>query len=762
VLILFVISILYLKPNGKENEFSSPRLTDGDDPFLIGTYRSGTISGMELMKDSAGFNIWHRYLEHIWYNGIPIPHGWTDEDLLYNLDSTNYLPTIKAILDANGDSIRTIMQRPKLDWLCFGQRSDYQCEDMNDVDPDFWFYTYKYSETGNSITDNSLYSSGQFVRFCNADPVNPGAGAGYVVRGLRANREQCRIENPWNPGKGDSHVKWFVKPRIRIDSTIVDNNPDANVCRIEVLDFEGSTIKNVIIKAEDFQDQYNNYDGRYLDEFIFKDTTKNLEIDSGHIFNPKGGSWSSTNSTCQVDFRVFWYGECDMWIDYVRVEDERANRLLTGTDQEYELMLRLEAELARHNGSPIRFYIDEFEFNNLPCMKYVSRKLKELSGISFSVFNWLGGYYSLHVPDWIDNVLSVDHFRQYFIDSVGIKELIIGSYPFKCGDKTKPTYIPNTLRDLNPPRPVGPFYVAVQPNRYDIWLQGYLDTNTFIPIINSFIPILESGINFISPIQTHLYYTEGEKLREPTNEEIELMVNLSLSYGAKGIMYYEYHAFGKIGYKPAYEVALAELDGDRLKPRYVNDYGQEKWQKIKDINKKLKVWGPYLMSFNLDDTESYIFRNSNERNALIQNTYFLTAKTFKPGSGTSTCRFPDTLGNKPAPYGGLTNYDCIDSTYLQVALFNNPNDSYQYFMVINRRCSPFIDTTTQNNNGGRRFVRILFDANDSAFNGYNNWNIIDLETGTKILGIDKTKTENLDLGWYMPGEGKLYKIVPVL
>src|SRR5690606_25979868 len=59
-------------------------------------------------------------------------------------------------------------------------------------------------------------------------------------------------------------------------------------------------------------------------------------------------------------------------------------------------------------------------------------------------------------------------------------------------------------------------------------------------------------------------------------------------------------------------------------------------------------------------------------------------------------------------------------------------------------------------------VSIFFDVNAAQFAGFNNWKIIDLESGGAVLTFDKRVSSPLDLGFFMPGEGRLYKITPAV
>ncbi|MGH2574299.1 MAG: hypothetical protein ACRDFC_01215, partial [Ignavibacteria bacterium] len=105
-------------------------------------------------------------------------------------------------------------------------------------------------------------------------------------------------------------------------------------------------------------------------------------------------------------------------------------------------------------------------------------------------------------------------------------------------------------------------------------------------------------------------------------------------------------------------------------------------------------------------------------------------------------------------------YECKNERYLQAATFKKSiDDGNQYFMIVNRRCSPYI---SGGDNGGRRFIRVKFDANSTSFSGFNNWKIINLEDNSTVVTFDKQVNSLLDLGWYLPGEGKLFRLAPVM
>ncbi|MBK8381067.1 MAG: hypothetical protein IPL16_04105 [Ignavibacteria bacterium] len=176
---------------------------------------------------------------------------------------------------------------------------------------------------------------------------------------------------------------------------------------------------------------------------------------------------------------------------------------------------------------------------------------------------------------------------------------------------------------------------------------------------------------------------------------------------------------------------------------------------VKKINSTLNKWGTYLMSFDNENRKSYILRS--EYSNLYSQTYFSEVITYKPFGGTPTCPEENPNSSVTGAY-----FECKDKRYLQVATFQNIEPNTKFFMIVNRRCSPFIDTTSDDNNGGRRFVKIKLHSGSSSFAGFNNWNIYNVENDSLIKTFDKNTLADINLGWFLPGEGKLYKLAPVM
>jgi len=774
--------------------------------FLIGAMTDGwqtdgQPNGYSKLRDTLGFNLWHRYISGGMSNGQFYLHGWTASDE-YDAPINNYRTEIQNILGSNeNNGMLTLMERPKIERLAFGQRSDYQCEATN-IDPMLWFYSYKDHPKGTDVLDDDPnYGESNWVRYCTTNNSNDGPGfAGYVVTGLKANREQV---NSNESTAGDKAYSWIIKPKIRADMNYINNpsNYDNPICRIEVLNYDGTLIKNVELKSRHFKPSFStNYDGKYKEEqFRFEgtDPTLTIPVSEWENINPRlpNGTYRSyfaPDGECKVDYKVYWYGNCDMWIDYVRLDNDVADELFKGVYD--NTWISWEAnDIGQHGNSPLKFYIEEFEFNNLPCMAYVSRKLRDVDPRLGLMCDLNYTNYNTMIPftNWdhvFDNFVGVEHINRFLIDSVGSTEIFMGSYPFGGGNSGSNAFeqspLPVTIGgEQNYNWKTGMLGNRVSVKAYEDTLQAHFDNNQhkywsyreWTARADSISRI--KNIPFINLLQTHMWYSEGHQLREPTNEELDLMSNLAISYGARGMLSFWYEGWGCIpsnDIKDTYGRGLTEplpcatpnplewLDNPHTTSydaRTLNVYGQNKWQKIINMNKRFKKWSPTLMSFDNTNRHSYIYRLENEREALLSSSYFRDIVSYEWGSGAPPCEQdrPDTTD---APNPPDVRYECNESRYLQAATFKITGDVNRYFMIVNRRCSPLQPIT---HNDGARYMRVIFDQNSGEFATYNSWNIVDVEFNTLVGSFDKTSVNPcVDLKWFKPGEGKLFKVVPVL
>src|SRR5690606_26690998 len=186
-----------------------------------------------------------------------------------NADYNGYWPEGKTYIDKMAEkNMKMLMHRPKIEWLCYGQRSDYQAEKKDYVDPYLWFYSFQ-TNYGRTEQDNSQYGEGQYVLYC-SESVIPTDGSNYMSEGtvlslLRCNNQQTKPDTNW---RYDGRSNWFVKPSIRIDPTFANNpsNFGALVCRVDVYNSDGTLRKQIDIRARNFK-THPHPDSLYLGNY---------------------------------------------------------------------------------------------------------------------------------------------------------------------------------------------------------------------------------------------------------------------------------------------------------------------------------------------------------------------------------------------------------------------------------------------------------------------------------------------------------------
>lgn len=351
------------------------------------------------LKDSLRLNTWHRY--GCWFPGDSV-----------DADSSIVSAGVANTLNQNNSrNLRTIFDRPVVRYTCYGQRSDYQCERIN-IGENYWFHSYDSSLLAPNITDivdNNFNAGNARVKYCQTIPNNLGSNAGYIVKKLRSNREQI---NRIIDHTRDDTYPWYVKPRIRIDTAFANDpqNLDTRVCRIEIVNWWDSITITKDIRVKNFKENWEpteSYLGDYFEEFFFASgQVKSAIILEKNQLCPGDSirAFYDWGVDIPVDFRVYWYGEADMWIDYVRVENLPAKRLLS-RDTVLMKAIRNEVNLALTNYNPSEpipnnFYNEEFEFNMIPCISYVSNLIEDESQGRISLMPNLNcELIKVHIPD---------------------------------------------------------------------------------------------------------------------------------------------------------------------------------------------------------------------------------------------------------------------------------------------------------------------------------------------------------------------------
>jgi hypothetical protein len=500
-ILLGLLTIAFIFNNSAEKPASPPQPSIHDNEFMVGAMNSAWDYEYRYLPQ-LNVNIWHNYSEAVastnssskgWFNiGTQVP---LDNDR-YDKDIGDYSQDIIDRIWLNRDTynMRSLMDRPKIGYLAYGQRSDYQCEPQNYLDPehqDYGFYTYSEHPTGNPEEDNTTYGGGARVMHCRYSTDQPG----LVVSVLKANHEQANVWYGFM--KSDNECEWYVMPRIRIDPSIVENYPETEVCRIDILDWNGNPVQDYpngkIIYAKYFAPylQSNQYTGDYRLEYYFSqtynETPSAIEVTASKICPPPydGKDFIQWPGGINTDYRVYWYGYCDMWIDYVRVENEPAHELFApGDPYHWEQQIRDEVkDLALYHSSntgyvPNNFYQEEMEFNCIPCIGYVNQIIQDEAsqhGVDLSLmidFNY--ALFKVHIPTtyWPGYDMTSAQLKRYIVDSAKAKTVVFTSYPLAGNEESSGRSIsfhPSTLKDLSYTRNVGILSYKVSPAAYDVF-----------------------------------------------------------------------------------------------------------------------------------------------------------------------------------------------------------------------------------------------------------------------------------------------------
>lgn len=590
------------------------------DKYYTGVMQSGYGQNFTV-TDMLKVNTWVRY-------NVGGNNGWTElvpQDVL-NADINDYKNGVVNIIAQNDSrGLRTLMTRVKTEYLAYGQRSDYQCE-AGHLNPYYTFYSYENHTAGVSVDydDNGASTDGGSLWVRHSVPGTHNAG--IVCSGLLANREQINTRAFSGGWMVDFDNDYYVKPSIKIPVGTSDNTP---VCKVYVKNWEGQdAIPPVIIYARNFKvhNGGNNYYGGYIEEYNWG-TDPNLTIDlpdpnpnEYNLLNPN--KHDILDGNCQVDFSVEWLGQCEMWIDYVRVDDNVADELFKGIrDPWLEWEASDISEDPSTNGNVLKFYMEEFEFNNIPCMAKVNEKLKYYSHGKYGLMADLnyGEYYVVHRKYLWNNLppITADYVKTTLLDAAGLDEIYTFSYPFmgylRGGgtgwmgrDVSTPVYVPNTLsNNCGYNESQGRFAEAVSPAYYDNWLQGYIDNHSNEFNSEYYTGTMKFALElskltqkpFVNLLQSNLWYAEGNNWtyiqREPTNEEMKMMAYLAVTYGAKSQFWFWW---GSDGVMPSsfFARGLKEYGADPYAPRHENVYGQyqngagtSKITTVGNINEKL-------------------------------------------------------------------------------------------------------------------------------------------------------------------------------
>jgi len=269
-------------------------------------------------------------------------------------------------------------QPDTLMYAAFGKVSIHQAEETSD--------RYRYNNHHNSGTDvtDNWQGQTQRVRYYEAIPSGPYTAV-PVLTGLNENAENSysgvTIDPIYQPVVNINGVRivnnYYIKPRMRINVQDTGGT-EKPVIKIVAHAFDGFPLDSITITTKDFKIDSGIYDGRYLEEYF----NNNIVIRGDNLNRGRVGGyleWTNINS-CHVDYQIYWYQEVSVWIDYVKIMDEPAEKLF-GKDQKMRNTIKVKVDsLLNYDGSIHNlkgFFTEETDYSRLTCLKYLQGFLKD-------------------------------------------------------------------------------------------------------------------------------------------------------------------------------------------------------------------------------------------------------------------------------------------------------------------------------------------------------------------------------------------------
>lgn len=239
-----------------------------------------------------------------------------------------------------------------------GQSIIYEVPENGDYKLTNYGFSYSYIMPGTFDSD-----SGRTV----LHPVPGRNTSGYLCRDI--------YENLQHSDEFDSlytdEVMWYLKPVMRIAKDLPNETP---VCRIEIVSYNGEIAREIELNSDNFKDFNGNYEGEYKEKYM--GLYRNLEIFGGrdeYGLN-KGVDKKSEKRklNCKVDFRIYWYGQAELWFDKMVVEDPIASEIFSFEMQAcIKSRIKMESKYFNINGEINNFLKEKITVSRLPCIGFL-------------------------------------------------------------------------------------------------------------------------------------------------------------------------------------------------------------------------------------------------------------------------------------------------------------------------------------------------------------------------------------------------------
>lgn len=527
---------------------------------------------------------------------------------------------------------------------------------------------------------------------------------------------------------------WVATANISID---LMGAPSDSVVRIEIAEGANILAQRIIRRNEFTSTAFHTFEVPY---------TLPLPVPPPPKYEFPVNIAQSAQDARHIDVRVYWYDKVNTYLDFVVLEDSVVHPNLNGAYQlfrgERDNDITTDAQhFASQATYPLvqRFYLnDEPNWNGYQSFNYVDQVIQSIPG-GFEGSASGRGRSITATPNYVNDPNNVNASFNRFTSAADPYELYVDHYPITADVPADPAYIP-----ANDASSAG-IDTFTSVSNYNSLLQGQLNpliSASFLPAIQTaqaqnpaipwwYIVQLHGVVDVASGQYRQCDANNTAWQRPPSPEEIRVMVNLALAYGAKGISYFWFHSSGDTDFGGCAEVrfpGLVVYGTESSVPDHSTDYDtfgsntvftgyQKKYDAVKAINANLQTLGPTLVNLTWRAGHS-IHLNTNEP---INSTYKLYDVTAKVVGGAA---------------------DPESDTYVEVGILQN--GAVNHYMVVNRRC----------HSSETREITLTLQGNSNYA-----YRITDVATGattTCYLGSGITTFPyTLVLG---PGEGKLLKL----
>ena len=309
----------------------------------------------------------------------------------YDTLSPQQISNFVGVLDSvKNENLYSYFERSFLSKYCYGQRLIYEVTQPPGNNTENYGFCYQ-NTSGCYETD-----SGRSVLHVSPNPILncpdwEETSGRYIARNIYENLQHSDLLYFRQNDKG----MWYIKPVMRIPTGVPDSIP---VVRIEVIPFgDTNVVLTTTIRAENFENETGYYGGNYIEKYYDLQPLLNISgrEDTAGCLNSgwHDASWL-WDTQCKVDFRVYWFGQCEVWFDKMIVDDEWAEELFNPLHR-LNIDLRIKEEVNNSNDNIYRFFLEIESLSQSFCTKYIFDRIRKFNSYSRISIDLNNNFYTI-------------------------------------------------------------------------------------------------------------------------------------------------------------------------------------------------------------------------------------------------------------------------------------------------------------------------------------------------------------------------------